>query len=152
VTYTAAEGRQQLLDALASATDSLALALHRLGEAYERLDDDTADRLEAELFRPVQLAYGRAQRIHTAFAERHSLPTRNFDEARGAAPSQPLKGLIEDAVAAITHADGGLAALQDSLLPIEVGDAELRSGLEDVRRTIGTLHSRARELLRTLGR
>jgi hypothetical protein len=35
---------------------------------------------------------------------------------------------------------------------VEVGDAELRSGLEDVRTLIGDVPGRARELVRTLGR
>ena len=37
-------------------------------------------------------------------------------------------------------------------LPVEVGDAELRAGLADVREQIGGLAGRARELIRTLGR
>jgi hypothetical protein len=45
-----------------------------------------------------------------------------------------------------------LAALQDSMLPVEVGDPPLRAGLEDVRRLIGELRGRSRELVRTLGR
>ena len=45
-----------------------------------------------------------------------------------------------------------LATLQDSMLPVEVGDPELRAGLSAVRESIGPLPGRARELLRTLGR
>jgi hypothetical protein len=42
--------------------------------------------------------------------------------------------------------------LQDSMLPVEFGDADLRAGLESVRTLLGDLRSRARELVRTLGR
>jgi hypothetical protein len=38
------------------------------------------------------------------------------------------------------------------MLPVEVGDAELRAGLAEVRQVIDTLPSRARELTRVLGR
>jgi hypothetical protein len=38
------------------------------------------------------------------------------------------------------------------MLPVEVGDPELRAGLADVRELVGNLRSRARELVRTLGR
>ena len=38
------------------------------------------------------------------------------------------------------------------MLPVEVGDAELRAGLMDVRELLGGLRERARELVRTLGR
>jgi hypothetical protein len=51
------EARQDLLDGIADAIDEIGAAL---GAAYEQLDEHTADRLEAELFRPVQVAYGRA--------------------------------------------------------------------------------------------
>jgi hypothetical protein len=151
VSYTDAQARQQLLDALGTATDHLAVALARLGEAYERLDDQTADRLEAELFRPVQLAYGRAQRTYTEFAARHSLPTRSFAAAHEGLP-HTLKELIDAAVAAISQADSELGTLQDSMLPIDVGDPELRGGLEAVRQTIGESRTRARAIVRTLGR
>ena len=54
--YTHVEARQRLLDALAEATDCLAQALESLGAAYEQLDDQQADRLEEQLFLPVQRA------------------------------------------------------------------------------------------------
>jgi len=38
------------------------------------------------------------------------------------------------------------------MLPIEVGDAELRAGLEQVRVLLGEIAERARQLERTLGR
>ncbi len=150
--YTTTDGRRQLLDALAHAAEQLGVALASLGEAYELLDEQTADRLERGLFRPVQVAYGRAQRTYTEFAARHDLPTRTFEPASQGAPSTGVKGFIDGALDAAGRADGELAALQDSMLPIEVGDAKLRAGLQEVRELIGGLRGRARELVRTLGR
>ena len=63
-----------------------------------------------------------------------------------------MRGLLDSAVEAVAKADSALATLQDSMLPVEVGDAELRAGLEEVRRLLGDLRGRARELVRTLGR
>jgi hypothetical protein len=149
--YTNAEGRQELLDELATATEDLGVALAALGEAYEQLDDAAGDRLEAALFRPVQHAYGRAQRTHAAFGARHGVAERVFaPAAAGHAPG--ARGHIDHAVDAIRRADERLGELQDSMLPVEVGDPEVRAGLSDVRGEIGPLPGRARELVRTLGR
>jgi hypothetical protein len=152
VAYSTADARQQMLDTLAKAADELGAALALLTEAYEQLDENTAERLEQELFRPVQSAYGRARRTHAEFAERHDLPGRAFAPAAPAAPSKGIKGFIETAVATVAQADATLATLQDSMLPVEVGDAQLRAGLEEVRSLIDHTRSRARELLRTFGR
>jgi hypothetical protein len=152
MTYTTADGRRQVLDALARAVEEIGVALAALGEAYELLDERTAERLEQELFRPVQSAYGRAQRTYAGFAERHDLPRRTFESAPQGAPSTGVKGFIEATVEAAGRGDGELAALQDSMLPIEVGDAELRAGLQEVRELLGEVRGRARELVRTLGR
>ncbi len=150
--YATADARQQLLDTLVQAIEEIAFALASLGEAYELLDEQKADELEQKIFRPVQTAYGRAKRTHAEFARRHDLPGRPFEPAAPGAPSQGVKGFISSAVEAAGRADGTLATLQDSMLPIEVGDAELRAGLEDVRRLIGEVPGQARRLLRTLGR
>ena len=150
--YTTADARQQLLDTLGAAADRLGLALAALSEAYEQLDENTAETLERELFRPVQSAYGRARRTHAQFAERHGLESREFVAAAPGAPSRGVKGLVEVAVGEVEAADGSLATLQDSMLPVEVGDPELRAGLEEVRGLLDHTRSRARELLRTLGR
>ncbi len=152
MTYTTADARQQLLAAVARGIEEIGVALASLGEAYELLDEQTADRLESELFRPVQVAYGRAQRTYAEFAARHDLPGRTFAPAPPGAPSTGAKGFIDAAVDAAGRADGELAALQDSMLPVEVGDAELRAGLQEVRALIGELRGRARELVRRLGR
>jgi hypothetical protein len=152
MSYTTAQARQQLLDTMAGAIEEIGLALARVGEAYERLDDTTADRLEQQLFRPLQMAYGRARRTYTEFADRHSLTAATFAPAGEGAPSKGVKGFLDSAMDAVSRADGALAMLQDSMLPIEVGDPELRGGLEEVRRLLGDLRGRARELVRTLGR
>ena len=150
--YITNEARQDLLDGMADAIEAIGVALAALGGAYELLDEQTADRLEEELFRPVQVAYGRARRAHTGFAERYGLPTRSFDPGSAGPPSQGVRGCLERAVEAVGDADDTLAELQDSMLPVEVGDPELRAGLAAVRELIAQLQSRAPEFLRTLGR
>src|SRR4249920_27096 len=125
--YTAAEGRQELLHAVAEAIDDIGGALATLGAAYEQLDEHNADRLEAELFGPVQLAYGRAKRAHAEFAGRHGLASRAFEAPPAGLPSTGAKGFIDSAVAAAARADNTLATLQDSMLPVEVGDTGLRA-------------------------
>ena len=149
---TAVEGRRQLLDTLVHATDEIGLALACLGAAYEQLDEHTADTLEEELFQPVQLAYGRAKRTHAEFAGRHGLEGHAFQAQSPGLVSVRAKGLIDRGVEAISRADGALATLQDSPLPVEVGDVELRAGLADVRKLMDGFSQRARELLRRLGR
>lgn len=154
MTYTSDEGRRELLGATAEAADTIGVALAALGEAYELVDDDTADRVESELFGPVQAAYGRAKRGHAEFAARHALPAHPFGVAElapGALPSD-ASGYVEQALERIEHADDILSELQDSMLPVEVGDPELRASIADVRTRIGDVPGRARELLRTLGR
>lgn len=150
--YTTAEGRRQILDDLASAADEIAIALALLSEAYEHLDERTAERLEEQLFQPIQAAYGRAKRTHAGFAQRHGLAGQSFETPSPVAPSSGTRGLIEAAVEATSRADNTLGELQDSMLPIEVGDVELRAGLSEVRELLGGVRARARELVRTLGR
>jgi hypothetical protein len=152
VPYTSADARQQLLDTLAQAADEIAVALASLGEAYEQLDERTAETLEQQLFRPVQMAYGRARRTHSQFAQRYGLPERDFQAAVPGAPGMGARGFLDSAVESVSEADTKLATLQDSMLPVEVGDAELRAGLESVRELLGSVRARAREIERTLGR
>jgi hypothetical protein len=152
VTYLTAEARQRLLDDLALAIEELALALAVLGAAYELLDERTADRLEAELFRGVQTAFGRAQRTHAAFAARYSLQGRSFAQPSPGLPSQGARAFLERAGEAIGEADTLLAELQDSMLPVEVGDPELRAGLAEIRTLVGELQGRAAQFVRTFGR
>jgi len=152
VAYTTAEGRQQLLDDLARAIDALGVALAALGAAYDVLDERSGDRLEEQLFRPVQSAAGRARRIYTGFAARYGLAAAEFPAASAGPASLGARGFVERAVEAVADADDALAELQDSMLPVEVGDPELRAGLADVRALMGDLRARAREFTRTLGR
>jgi hypothetical protein len=150
--YTTADGRRQLLDALAEVVDEIGFALAELGAAYEQLDHGTADKLEEELFGPVQKAYGRAKRTHAAFAERAGLDGATFEAQPAGLPSTGAKGFIDNAANAIGSADGALATLQDSPTMLEVGDAALRSDLVELRQTIGQFSHDARELVRRLGR
>jgi hypothetical protein len=152
VAYVAGEARQELLDTLGEAIDDLAAALAALGSAYEQLGTVPADRLEEELFGPVQAAYGRAKRTHVGFARRHGLPDRTFTPASPGLPSTGVRGFVDNAVTSVGEANAVLAELQDSMMPVEVGDAELRAGLADVRELLGDVPGRAREFIRTLGR
>jgi hypothetical protein len=150
--YSTEGARRELLDDVAEATDKLGVALAALGDAFELLDDYNAEKLEEELFRPVQLAYGRAKRTHAEFAARVGLPGRTFASAPAGLPSSGVKGFVGAAVDAVGEADSKLATLQDSMRPVEVGDAELRAGLSEVRRLISELPRRAAEFVRVLGR
>lgn len=149
--YTTEEGRTQILDDAAAAVDQLSIAIAALGEAYEHLDEAAGDRMETSLFRPLQAAYGQLQRTHREFAQRVGLAVRDFPPAPPPAPADP-RALLEQAADAIQAADGILAELQDSLLPVEVGDQQLRSGLAATRTAIAALPERCDELVRTLGR
>ena len=150
--YITAEARQQLLDDLAGAVDALGASLAALGAAYDLLDEQTADRVEEQLFRPVQQAYGRAQRTHSSFAERYGLPTRKFGPGHAGPVSQGARALLDRAVDDVDEADEALVELQDSMMPVEVGDPELRAGLAEIRTLVGELQGRARGFVRTFGR
>jgi hypothetical protein len=152
VTYTNADARQQLLDQVAAAAEDIGLALANLTEAYEQLDDSSAQRLEDQLFRPLQLASGQAQRTYAEFAGRYRLPTRTFEAAQPHVREHNAKGIIENAAAIVARADQTLATLQDSMLPIDVGDPQLRAGLEQVRVLLSDIGRRSREVTRTVGR
>jgi hypothetical protein len=149
--YTTADGRRQLLQDLAAAGGQLGDALASLTEAYERMDEDSADRLEQELFRPAQAAFGAAKRTYSGFASRYDLQAQVFDISGPGRP-QDATASVEQAIDALGEADEALAELQDSMLPVEVGDEEVRAGLSQVRELIAPLPGRAREFLRTLGR
>ncbi len=152
MTYVTAEARQELLDAVAVAIGAIGRSLASLTAAYELLDENAADRLETELFGPVQTAYGRAQRTHATFAVRYGLPTRTFAPAPAQTLTRSVAELLELAGEAAATADEELATLQDSLKPVEVGDPELRAGLSEVRRLLSTVPPRAQNLMRTVGR
>jgi hypothetical protein len=152
MSYTTQEGRERIVADLAQAADQIELALSYLTDAYELVEEGTADRLEEQLFAPVQAAYGRARRTQTEFSRRYGMGDgRAHGSVLGSRP-HGAKELIEGAVDALEQADHWIGELQDSLLPVEVGDEELRAGLSDTRGLIAPLPSRARELVRTLGR
>lgn len=150
--YTTAEGRRELLETLAGAIDELGFALAALGAAYEQLDVMSADKLEEELFGPVQRAYGRAKKTYAAFADRAGLEAESFEPQEAGLPSTGAIGFIGEAVNGIAAAGGKLTTLQDSPALLEVGDSELRQGVAEVRGLIDPLPHVARDLLRRLGR
>ena len=87
MTYSTSEARRQLLDEVAAAVDALAVALAAIGAAYEQLDEHSADTLEETLFRPIQAAYGRAQReADRARARLRASADAFFDVVGGAVP------------------------------------------------------------------
>jgi hypothetical protein len=150
--YTAAQARTRLLHDLAGATDQLAFALACVGEAYDELDERTADALEEQMFRPLQAAYGRARRTHAEFATRYGLPQHTFEPRSPGTHTNDPRVYLERAVEAAEEADHRIAEIQDSMMPVEVGDTELRAGLSDVRSRIAELPGRGRRLLHVLGR
>lgn len=147
-----ADARQDLLDALAEGIEEMAKALATFGEAYELLDENSQDRLEDELFGPVQKAYGRAQRTYNAFAERRGLPTRTFSEVSPGTHARSPREYLERGVEAVDEAEERLIELQDSMMPVTYGDPELRAGLADVRALVNSARERSGDFLRTLGR
>jgi hypothetical protein len=149
---TTAEARAQILDELAAAIDQLGTGTACLGEAYEALDDSTADRMEDELFRPLQKAFGRAKRTHSQFAQRVGMSAAAWQPPAAPIGTRGAQALIERAVDSADEANRLLAELQDSMLPIESGDAELRAGLTETRDLIAGLGERARTLVRGIGR
>jgi hypothetical protein len=146
------QARRELLDALGEAIDDLAPALAALGAAYEQVDEQTADRLEEDLFRSLQRAYGRGKRTHAEFAARYGLRGREFQTPSPGVASTGVKGFIEVAIGAVAQAEAELSALQDSLMPIEYGDTELRAGLAEVRELLSGFSRRARGFVSTYGR
>lgn len=152
MSYTTAEGRERIVDDLAQATAQIELALGYLSEAYELVDVNLADRLEEQLFGPVQASLGRARRTHSEFARRVGMPADGISAPAGGPQPHGARALIEGAADAIDQADHWISELQDSMLPVDVGDQELRAGLSDTRSLLSSVPGRARELVRTLGR
>lgn len=152
MTYDTGQARAELLETVAAAAAHLGTAVGWLTLAYDHLDDQTADTLEEQLFGPVQKAYGRARRTHDGFAERFALEAGPIEPAEPHAGNRPVRDLIEHASGEVAHANALLVELQDSMRPVEVGDAELRAGLADVRTAIGDVPARTRALLGRLGR
>jgi hypothetical protein len=151
MSYSTADGRREILDQLASAAEHLGTAVARLGEAYELLDEQTADRLEEQLFRPLGAAYGLARRTHGEFSARYGIAAGELGEPSPGLPAGPREE-IDRAADEIRTADETISELQDSMLPVEVGDTELRAGLSRTRELIAPLPGLSREIVRTLGR
>lgn len=146
------EAREEILAELGAAVEQIALAGACLSEAYEQLSVMAADRMEAELYRPVQRALGRAKRARSGFAERAGLEEAPIATPSAGRASQGVKAFIEGAVEAAAAADRGIAEIQDSPIALESGDAELRQGLSETREHLTPLAGAAREFMRTLGR
>jgi hypothetical protein len=152
MSYTTQEGRDRIVTDLSEATGQIELALSYLTDAYELVDEGIADRLESELFAPVQAAFARARRTRSEFSRRYGLDQGGHEAAHAAPRPHHARGLIEGAAEAIEQADHWIAELQDSMLPVEVGDTELRAGLSETREVMAPMPAHARELVRTLGR
>lgn len=148
---TRQEAQAQILDDLAVAINRTELAVACLGEAFEQLTTAPADKLEDELFRPTQKALIAAKRTHRAFAQRVDRPA-DLHPPTNPPGSTDAKEQIVAAGTAIDQADSALAELQDSMMPIEFGDPELRQGLAEVRELLGGYGVAARLFLRSLGR
>ncbi len=151
MSYTSESGRMQILDDTAAAVTELDIAIEQLGEAYDHLDEHLADVLEADVFRPLQAAYGQLRRTQTEFAARYELTARDPAATTLPPPSDPRVAL-EAAADAIENADGILSDLQDTMLPVEVGDRELRTGLSSVRQLLDPLPGACDHLIGTVGR
>jgi hypothetical protein len=152
VAITTVAAREQILDEIAGATVQIGFAVGCLGAAYEVLDEATADRLETELFRPAQRALARAKRASSSFAGRYGLTAPSREAPSPGLASQGVRVFVERAITAATEASRRIAELQDSMLPIEAGDAELRAALAETRELVDGLPSPARAFLNTLGR
>ncbi|HUA11681.1 MAG TPA: hypothetical protein VMA83_06725 [Solirubrobacteraceae bacterium] len=153
MTYSAREGRERILLDVAEAAAALMGAQEALGEAHEQLDDAAAGRLELELYGPVRDATKSALAGASAFAARVGMTfTRPAGEHHARTRGDGPREYVDAATALVARADELLAELQDSLLPVEVGDTELREALAATRRTIAPLAHSALEFERTLGR
>lgn len=151
MSYTNAEGRTQILDDTAAAITQLGIALSELAEAYEHMDERSADHMEQVLHRPLQSAYGQLKRTNAEFARRYGLFAPSAEDSTRPLPEDPRVAL-EHAADAIQAADDMLAELQDTLLPVEVGDQELRAGLSGTRTVIASLPAACDELISRFGR
>ncbi len=152
MSYDATVAREDLIAALARVEAHLAAAVDALGAAYDTLDEQTADRLESELFHPIVKASGQVRRTAQEFATRFRLAISDRPSPAPAASRRPVRELITRAADEAAHADAELAAIQDSGQAIEVGDAELRAGISAARVLLGPVPQHARALLGTLGR
>src|SRR3954462_5648168 len=124
--YVTREAREELLETIAEGTDEIATPRAPRGAADEQLDERSGDRLEEELFRPVQVTYGRAKRTYSTFAERHGLPAREFEPSAAGRAGQSAREALDAVIEASEDAEPPLVEIQVSMMPVEVGDAPLR--------------------------
>ena len=146
------EVRQGVLDTIGESIEQLGAALAALGIAYELLDERSQDRLEDELFGPVQKGYGRAKKTYADFAARYHLAAANFDPPSSTSGSRDVRRFLDAAIEAVDEAEEVLIHLQDSGQTVDYGDADLRAGLAGVREIIGGVREGGRSFMRTLGR
>ena len=151
MSYTTESGRTQILADGADAAEQLGTALAALGDVYDQLDDHTADQMENVLFRPLQGALGVLRRTLSEFADRSGLAAPPVASPSVSLPAEP-RLVLERVADAAQAADDTIAELQDSLLPVEVGDEALRAGLSRARTLIGSVPGAADQLVRTFGR
>jgi hypothetical protein len=101
----------------------------------------------------LQKALGTLRRAAGGFAARHGDPAAPAGPPPPEPhPSQGVAALLDGCAAAARAADEHLGALQDSLVLIELGDADLRAGVSDARRRLGDVPAALRGFVRTLGR
>jgi hypothetical protein len=146
------EVRQGLLDTIGEAIDELGKALAALGVAYEHLDERSQDRLEDELFGPVQKGYGRAKKTYADFAARYALDAATLEQPGSSSGSRDVRRVLDTAIESVDEAEEILIHLQDSGQTVDYGDAELRAGLASVREVVGNVRASSRLFIRTLGR
>jgi hypothetical protein len=146
------EVRQGVLDTIGESIDQLGTALAALGVAYELLDERSQDRLEDELFGPVQKGYGRAKKTYAEFAARYGLAAVTFEQPSSSSGSRDVRRFLDTAIEAVDEAEEILIHLQDSGQTVDYGDAELRAGLASVREVVGNVRASSRLFIRTLGR
>jgi hypothetical protein len=149
--YTTEEGRNQILDDSVAAVNDLAQALGALGDVYDLLPEQEADELEIHIFAPLQKAYGLLKRAHTEFAQRSGLTPRYFNDVEQG-PVEEARDTVERVADLIQGADDAIAELQDTLLPVEVGDRELRDALSGTRELLAHLPGNCDEFVSRHGR
>ena len=153
MTYDTGEARRALVEELLGAAGDIATAIAYAIAAYDQLDDTSGGRLEEQVFAPLQKALGTLRRAAGGFAARHGDPaTSPGSPPAEPHPSQGVAALLESCAAAVRAADEHLGSLQDSLVLIDLGDADLRAGVSDTRRRLGEVPAALRAFVRTLGR
>ena len=130
VSYIAGEARQEMLDTLGDAIDEIAAALcgSRRGvrSSSARFPPTGSRRSCSARSRPRT---GVRSRPTPASPSGRGCPAgRSLPRLQGL-PSTGIRGFVDSAVESVAEADAELAELQDSMMPVEVGDPELRAGL-----------------------